>query len=226
MFTILVVLMGPGANHYTGSRCFAGLWPTSPAEWEDAVSARSSERKPKSKAPEAAIRQMDVDDIAPVYHLGNRLFTSEELPILYRTWDPYEVTGYFSSDPDLCLVAEVEERVVGFVLATTVEKEGTAWKKYGYISWMGIEEKYQGSTLARRLYRALERRLKEDGVRMVIADTEGSNERAVKFFGSQGFSPRVKHVWLVKTLGRQAKGAAKGDGRGRRSASKQSVLPL
>ena len=86
----------------------------------------------------ATIREMEVDDIASVYHLGEQLFTSEETPILYRTWDPYEVTEYFSSDPEYCLVAEARGVIVGFTLATTIEKEGTAWRKYGYLVWIGV----------------------------------------------------------------------------------------
>jgi len=52
------------------------------------------------KRPEVNIRQMEIDDIGSVYHLGEKLFTSEEFPILYRTWDAYEVTDHFTSHPD------------------------------------------------------------------------------------------------------------------------------
>ncbi len=38
---------------------------------------------------EVEIRRMEIDDVSAVYHLGEQLFTSEEFPILYRTWDPY-----------------------------------------------------------------------------------------------------------------------------------------
>ena len=163
----------------------------------------------KEEKKEVSIRQMEIDDIASVYHLGENLFTSEEFPILYRTWDAYEVTDYFTSDPDYCLVAETEGRIVGFVMATTIEKEGTAWKKYGYVSWIGVDEAFQGTNLGRRLYRMLEERLKEFGVRMIIADTEGDNEKAIAFFKAMGFSPRVEHLWLAKTLHRPARKAAK-----------------
>ncbi len=150
------------------------------------------------------IRQMEIDDIPSVYHLGERLFTSEELPILYRTWDPYEVTDYFTSDPDYCFVAEVEDGgIVGFILATTVEKEGTAWKRYGYVAWLGVDETLQGTGLGRRLYKELEQRLQADGVRMIIADTQGDNEEAIAFFKRLGFTPRSQHVWLAKTLRRR-----------------------
>ncbi len=168
------------------------------------------------KKPLATIRQMEIDDIAAVYHLGEELFTSEELPMLYRTWDPYEVTDNFSYDPDYCLVAEADDGVVGFVLATIVEKEGTAWKKYGYLNWMGVGEAFQRTNLGHRLYRRLEEKLKEDGVRMIIADTEGGNEGAISFFKAIGFSLRSHHLWLAKTLPRPAK---------RRAKPEQTVAP-
>ncbi len=149
---------------------------------------------------EITIRQMDIDDIAAVYHLGENLFTSEEFPILYRQWDSYEVAQHFTSDPRYCLVAEADDKILGFILATTIEKEGTAWKKYGYVSWIGVDESYQRTTLGRRLYSRLEDRLRDDGIRMIIADTEGDNYRAIAFFTNLGFVPRKEHVWLTKTL--------------------------
>jgi len=163
----------------------------------------------KRRRTEVTIRQMEIDDIPSVYHLGEKLFTSDEMPILYRTWDPYEVTDYFSSDPEYCFVAEADSRIVGFVLATTIEKEGTAWKRYGYLSWMGVDEAFQGRNLGRRLYRKLEDELAEDGVRMVIADTDGDNTEAIAFFKAVGFSRRSEHVWLAKTLGRSTKATVK-----------------
>jgi ribosomal protein S18 acetylase RimI-like enzyme len=163
------------------------------------------------RKPEIIIRQMEIDDVSSVYHLGEKLFTSDEFPILYRTWDAYEVTDYFSSDPDYCLVAETEGRIAGFILATTIEKEGTAWKRYGYLSWIGVDEAFQRFDVGLRLYRKLEERLQEEGVRMVITDTDTNNKGAIKFFEALGFSDRAKHVWLAKTLRRPAKRASKTD---------------
>lgn len=170
----------------------------------------SSDKAAKGKSkPVITIREMEIDDIASVYHLGEKLFTSEELPILYRTWDPYEVTDYFSADSDFCLVAEAGGQIVGFILGSTIEKEGTAWKKYGYVGWMGVDEAFQRSALGSRLYRGLEQRLKEEKVRMVIADTQGDNKNAIAFFKAIGFSVRSEHLWLAKTLRRPAKRAGK-----------------
>ena len=158
----------------------------------------------KGRQGKTTIRQMEIDDVSDVYHLGEKLFTSEELPILYRTWDPYEVTDYFSSDPDYCLVADIDDKVVGFILANTIEKEATAWKRYGYLSWIGVDEAFQRMGLGLRLYRELEERFQKEGVRMIIADTETENEEAIAFFKTLGFSLARRHVWLAKTLRRSA----------------------
>jgi len=102
-------------------------------------------------------------------------------------------------------VADVDEKVVGFVLATTIEKEGTAWKKYGYLSWIGVHDDFQRTGLGRRLYRRLEQKLRKSGARMIIADTEAENRDALSFFDSIGFSVSRHHVWLGKTIRQRAK---------------------
>ncbi|UCC59322.1 MAG: GNAT family N-acetyltransferase, partial [Dehalococcoidia bacterium] len=79
-----------------------------------------------------------------------------------------------------------------------------------YVAWMGVDEAFQRRNLGRRLYKKLEEELLEDGVRMVIADTEGDNEEAISFFKAIGFSPRSEHIWLAKTLRRPVKVAPKG----------------
>ena len=163
----------------------------------------------RKKNPEVTIRQMEIDDISAAYHLGEDLFTSEKLPILYRTWDPYEVTDHFSSDPDYCFVAEADGKIVGFVLATTIQKEGTAWNTYGYLSWIGVDKDFQRTNLGLRLYRRLEDKMKEDGARMIICDTEANNKGAISFFKTLGFTKRRQHVWLAKTLKRTVKKVSK-----------------
>jgi ribosomal protein S18 acetylase RimI-like enzyme len=158
------------------------------------------DNEPKHKV-EVIIREMEIDDLSAVYHLGEKLFTSDEFPILYRTWDPYEVTDYFSTDPEYCLVAETEDdRIVGFVLANMIEKEGTAWKKYGYLTWIGVEESFQRTNLGQRLYNKIEDTFQKQGARMVMADTDAENQGALLFLNAMGFSARAQHVWLAKTL--------------------------
>ena len=150
---------------------------------------------------EVSIRAMEIDDVSAVYHLGEKLFTSDEFPILYRTWDPYEVTEYFTTESEYCLVAETEDdRIAGFVLANMVEKEGTAWKKYGYLTWIGVDEGFQRTNLGQRLYNKIEDTFQKKGARMVMADTDAENLGALAFLNAMGLSARAQHVWLAKTI--------------------------
>ena len=68
--------------------------------------------EPRRKRAQVFIRTMEIDDLATVFHLGERLFTAREAPNLYRTWDEYEVINLFQADSEYCLVAESDDRIV------------------------------------------------------------------------------------------------------------------
>ena len=93
---------------------------------------------------------MDIDDLATVFHMGEKLFTAHKVPNLYRTWDEFEVVDLYYSSPDFCLVAEHEEQVVGFALGTTIEKSHSAWK-YGHLIWLGVDPSVQSKGVGEKL---------------------------------------------------------------------------
>ena len=59
--------------------------------------------------------------------------------------------------------------------------------------------------IGRRLYRELEKRWRNDGVRMILVETGSDNQEAISFLEATGFSPTGEHVWLAKTLRRSPK---------------------
>jgi len=157
--------------------------------------------------PVVEIRELDIDDLADVFHLGEELFTAQEVPNLYRTWDEYEVTGLFQTDPELCLVAEDEdsEELAGFALGTTIEKNRSAWK-YGHLIWLGIAPGYQRFGVGARLVKQLIGRMAQRGVRIVLVDTEADNLPALRFFRGMGFASPQEHIYLslnLETAGRR-----------------------
>lgn len=83
------------------------------------------------------IRVAGIDDLAPVFHLGERVFTPREVSNLYRTWDEYEVTHVFNTEPENLLVAYSGSRIVGFAIGTIIEKQRSAWK-YGHLLWLAV----------------------------------------------------------------------------------------
>lgn len=152
--------------------------------------------------PEITIREMELDDLAPVYHLGERLFTCDLYPFLYRTWDEWEVVGHYNTDPEFSLVAEVNDSLAGFIIGTLISK--ASWT-YGYIVWLGVDRVFQSTGVAHKLFDRLVERMVEAGARYLIADTDPSNTAALKFFTKKGFADEREHVVLSLNLNRTEK---------------------
>jgi ribosomal protein S18 acetylase RimI-like enzyme len=142
---------------------------------------------------------MELEDLSAAYQLGEKLFTSEDLPTLYRTWDEYELVDLFSADGDTCLVALEDEALVGFALGTVIEKRQSAWS-YGYIVWLAVDPDAAGKGIGRRLVDRLEQIFRAKGARILMADTSADNEDALGFFEHIGFRNRSEHVYLTKNL--------------------------
>lgn len=165
--------------------------------------------KRHSRDAELEIRQMSIDDLAAVFHLGEQIFTSEYSSSMYRTWDEYEITTLFNSDSELCIVAEFEDKVVGFALGTTVEKNNSAWK-YGYLVWIGVRPGLQKCGAGNKMFDEIKERMVEQGVRMIIIDTDADNEAGINFFKKQGFDNIQQHVYMTLNLSRSRKKHKKG----------------
>jgi ribosomal protein S18 acetylase RimI-like enzyme len=145
------------------------------------------------------IREMEIEDLAAVFALGERLFRAGQSRMLHRTWDEYEVIDYFSSDREYCLVAEHREQIVGFVIGTIIEKRRSAWT-YGYLVWICVEPEVAGRGVAHRLAARLTDLFIDAGARMMLADTEADNAEAIEFLQREGFGQRVPHLYLTKNL--------------------------
>ncbi|NIQ10371.1 MAG: GNAT family N-acetyltransferase [Gammaproteobacteria bacterium] len=150
------------------------------------------------------IREMTIDDFADVFHLGEQLFTSDYSPSMYRTWDEYEITTLYNSDNELCLVAELDGKIVGFALGTTVDKSNSAWK-YGYLVWIGVRPGLQKKGVGDNLFNELKKRMMDQGVRMIIIDTDAENDAGIRFFEKQGFDNIQKHVYMTLNLAKKTK---------------------
>ncbi|MBD1841782.1 GNAT family N-acetyltransferase [Coleofasciculus sp. FACHB-64] len=153
--------------------------------------------EPASNYSSIYIRDLEIDDLAPVYHLGEAVFTSNLYPYLYRTWDEWEVIGLYNTDPEYCLVAEIDEQLAGFILGTVISK--ASWT-YGYIIWLGVNPNFQRRGVGDKLVDKLVERMIEDGVRFMLVDTDPANVPAVKFFSRKGFGNTRQHIFLSMNL--------------------------
>ena len=153
----------------------------------------------KSRRLSIRIREMTIDDIADVFHLGEALFEPEKVPNMYRTWDEYEVIDLFYGDTEFCLVAEQDDQIVGFALGTTISKSRSAWK-YGYLIWLGVTPEFQRMGIAERLFQRFKSLMLKEGVRILVVDTEIENKAAIHFFKRQGFTNPTEHMYLSLNL--------------------------
>jgi len=155
------------------------------------------------------IREMSIDDFPKVFHIGEEIFTADYSQSLYRTWDEYEITTLYNSDSELCLVAEAGAKILGFALGTTVEKNNSPWK-YGYLVWLGVCRDIQQGGVGSALFKELKRRMKEQGVRIIMIDTSADNRAAIRFFHKQGFGDIQPHVYMTLNLTRKKKKKTRG----------------
>ena len=152
-----------------------------------------------NEKPEIEIRQITLDDLPKVFALGERLFTADRWPALYRTWDEYEVVTYFASDTETCFVAYLEDKLVGFVLGTTIEKRKSSWM-YGYIVWLGVDPELEHCGIGSKLFQEEMEQFISMGARMILVDTDANNEPAIHFFKKLGFDHQNKHVYFSMNL--------------------------
>lgn len=148
---------------------------------------------------EHIIRSAAIDDLAPVFHLGERLFTSQQYSNLYRTWNEYEVTSQFNLEPDNFLVADSEAGVIGFAIGSVIQKARSAWT-YGHLVWLGIDPAASRQGIASSLFDRFTEIMQEQGVRMLLVDTQANNDPALEFFRSKGFANPIEHVYLTLNL--------------------------
>ena len=156
-------------------------------------------RKRAKPLPSVEIREMELRDVAPVYELGLKLFTADEWPSLYRSWDDHELAQLFSTEAETCLVAEADGRIVGFALGRVMEKPRSAWR-YGYLLWLGVERKFKRSGVATRLVNQLKGLFIERDTRIMVVDTAAKNHGALSFFRRNGFGQEIRHVYLSQNL--------------------------
>lgn len=152
--------------------------------------------------PHMEIRLATIDDLADIFHLGEAIFTAGELSNLYRTWDEYEVTGQFHTEGEHMLVADIDGHIVGFAMGTVIQKARSAWS-YGHLLWLGVAPGVARRGVASRLFERFRELMVEQGVRLLMVDTQADNRAALRFFRRKGFENPTDHVYMTLNIEKQ-----------------------
>ena len=121
---------------------------------------------------EARIRALDELDIGAIVKIDERITG------IYRpeVWER-RVGYYLRRDPDSSQVAELDGRVVGFMLGDVREGE------------FGIDPDYRGRDLGRQLYGAITRHFEERGATMVRTLVDERDGSVAGFLTALGLAP-------------------------------------
>ena len=90
--------------------------------------------------------------------------------------------------PQSGLVAELEERVIGFIVGEVSGWEFGIPDTVGWISTIGVDPDYQHKGVARKLSEEFVKNLKAIGVSVVYTLVNWSDSALLKFFRAMGFT--------------------------------------
>jgi len=133
-------------------------------------------------AEQIRIRSLTELDIARITAIDERL-TGVYRPEIWER----RVMFYLRRDPDASQVAELNGKVVGFMLADIRGGEFGLEETSGWIERFGVDPDFQGRSLGRKLFEAVVEHLKGQGATTVRTLVEKGDADLAKFLRAIGF---------------------------------------
>jgi ribosomal protein S18 acetylase RimI-like enzyme len=141
------------------------------------------------------IRPMTPSDFGSVYELGVRCYKITDKP--YNYWSIREVADHLQGNPELCMVADDDGKVVGFALgASTFEIIEDA----AHVEWIAVAPEYRRRGLGERLLLSLVEIAKGLGRTRVVADIASDNEYSQGMARKAGFVEGLSVTYFTKEL--------------------------
>jgi ribosomal protein S18 acetylase RimI-like enzyme len=133
---------------------------------------------------EAQVKLRPLDEL----DIGAIVKIDEQVTGIYRpeVWEQ-RVGYYLRRDPESSQVAEVEGRVVGFMLGDVRAGEFGIEDPSGWIERFGIHPDFRGRDLGRQLYGAIAKHFRECGARTVRTLVDEKDAAVAGFLGALGF---------------------------------------
>lgn len=112
----------------------------------------------------------------------------ERLTGVYRpeVWER-RIMYYLRRDPDACQVAELNGKVVGFMLADLRGGEFGLEETSGWVERFGVDPDFQGRSIGRRLFEAVVDHMKRQGATAMRTLVERSDSDLASFLRAVGF---------------------------------------
>lgn len=145
------------------------------------------------KTPEVTIRALEDTDIGGVIALDEKI-GGEYRPDVWERRIGY----YLRRDPDALVVAEVDGRVVGFMLGEVRSGEFGLEEPTGWIEVLGVDPDVRGQAVGRRMADRMLGHFGEAGARSVRTLVDESMPEIAGFFGRLGFEAAPIRAFVKK----------------------------
>ena len=132
--------------------------------------------------PATRIRPLDELDIGSIVRIDERI-TGQYRP---EVWER-RVGYYLRRDPDSSQVAEVEGKVVGFMLGDVRAGEFGLEEPSGWVERFGIDPDFRGRDLGKQLFAAICAHFRESGAGVVRTLMDGRDAQVAGFLEALGF---------------------------------------
>jgi ribosomal protein S18 acetylase RimI-like enzyme len=130
------------------------------------------------------IRPLDELDLGAIVRIDERI-TGVYRP---EVWEQ-RVMYYLRRDPDASQVAEVDGKVVGFMLSDLRAGEFGLEEPSGWVERFGIDPAFRGKDLGRSLFEALLAHFKQAGITRVRTLVDDRDQGVAGFLEALGFAP-------------------------------------
>lgn len=141
------------------------------------------------------IRKAKTEELKIVQDLNSGLFTSDGPRDKYmnHNWPHEEGKEYFSkritADNSICLVAEIDSEIVGYLAGAVMEVESWRPVKRTELENMFVKEEFRSQGVGAKLVEEFIKWSKEKGVDRSLVVAYATNEKAIKFYQKTGFDP-------------------------------------
>jgi len=143
------------------------------------------------------VRPLDELDIGSVVRIDERI-TGRYRP---EFWEQ-RVGYYLRRDPEASQVAEVDGKVVGFMLGDVRAGEFGLEQPSGWIERLGIDPDFRGRDLGKLLFDALLQHFERAGVTDVRTLVDERESGVAGFFNAMGFAPSSLRALELKVAAR------------------------
>ena len=139
------------------------------------------------------IRKLQIDDAESICRIQESI-TKEPITIDYRKVAEEEA----KNKDGVSFVAELDGKVVGFMI-TYIIYGGFGLEKSAWIGVFGVEPKYMGSGIGKRLAKEIFDVITERGIKNIFTSVRWDSTDLLSFFKSLGFD-RCEFINLKKII--------------------------